>query len=355
MEDSIFTADEENLLKANAKYGLIGLAVGIIISTFSTIYDSHGISGKHVFINILFSIAITLSITNSVYLYERYLNRREIGFWKYVAGFYLCNMTGMVVGTEWSHELICLVYNIPYRFNDNIVDYKFNFFVVIVVGSLLLVYQAQKTSMRAQLKSKELDLAKAGKLRLQAELQTLQAKINPHFLYNSLNSIASLIHEAPDTAEDMTLKLSKLFRYSINTMQESFSTVNEEVEILNTYLDIEKIRFGKRINFKIIIDKGLENTAIPRFLIQPLVENALKHGLKDVAGNGLLTVRIEDAINAIEITVADNGVSFPEELQIGYGLQSIYDKLELLYQHGYEIKIRNDPAKCIKIILPVKK
>jgi len=355
MEESFFNDSEESLLKANLKYGFIGLIVGVIISIFSIVYYNQPISGKHVFINMLFSVAITLSITNSVCIYERYFKSAGNNFWQYVAGFYLCNFIGMVIGTELSHLLICLAYSSAYGFHDHIVDYKFNLFVVIVVGSLLLVYQAQKTSMRVQLKNKELAVAKAGQLKVQAELQTLQAKINPHFLYNALNSIASLIHEDPDKAEDMTLKLSKLFRYSINSMRESFSSVQEEIDILNTYLDIEKIRFGRRINFEIIVEKGLEKSIVPRFLIQPLVENALKHGLKDVAENGQLTVSITEAVDGINIIVVDNGVPFPADLQVGYGLQSTYDKLQLLYPDGYEIRIINEPAKCIKITLPIKK
>jgi LytS/YehU family sensor histidine kinase len=260
----------------------------------------------------------------------------------------------MFIGTEISHLIISWLFGKHFCFKDSIADYKFNAFVVVVVGSLLLLYKAQKINTQSLLKAKELDLAKVSQLKTQAELQTLQSKINPHFLYNALNSIASLIHEDPDKAEDMTLKLSKLFRYSINSMQESFTTVKEEIEILNTYLDIEKIRFGKRIDFKLDIAPGLDDMLLPRFLVQPLVENALKHGLKDATQDGLLTVSITGDEKTLVVTVADNGIPFPDELNIGYGLQSTYDKLELLYGEGYEIKISNVPEKSIKIIIPNK-
>jgi two-component system LytT family sensor kinase len=351
MNEFLFTSSEESLLKANLKYGSIGMVVGMIINVFTTVSYNFTISGKQVFINILFSVAITLSITNSVYLFERYLKPSVTSFWKYIGGFYFCNLAGMLIGTELSHFIISILYKFPYSFHDGMVDYRFNFFVVLVVGSLLLVYQAQKNSMQALLKTKELDLARAGQLKTEAELLTLQSKINPHFLYNSLNSIASLIHEEPDKAEEMTLKLSKLFRYSINTMLESFSTISNEIEILQTYLDIEKIRFGKRINFSVSIEQGLEDVSIPRFLIQPLAENALKHGLKDVVKNGLLSVAIASNPKGLMITVSDNGVPFPEELNVGYGLQSTYDKLKILYNENYELRISNIPDKAVQIII----
>jgi hypothetical protein len=345
---------ERNLLRANLKYGSIGLTVGAILTVIHGVYDARGFSWQNVFINILYSCLITLSITNSVFVYEHFLRPKTTSFWKFVAGFYCCCLVGLFIGTELSHLVIWWAFNKRFCFKDSMADYTFNAFVVIVVSSILLLYQAQKMNMQSLLKAKELDLAKVNQLKTQAELQTLQSKINPHFLYNALNSIASLIHEDPDKAEDMTLKLSKLFRYSINSMQESFATVKEEIEILNTYLDIEKIRFGKRINFSLNVAPGIEEMLLPRFLVQPLVENALKHGLKDSTIDGRLSVDIAGDKKNLVVIVADNGIPFPDELNIGYGLQSTYDKLELLYGEGYEIKISNVPEKSIKIIIPNK-
>ncbi len=156
----------------------------------------------------------------------------------------------------------------------------------------------------------------------------------------------------PDKAEDMTLKLSKLFRYSINQSQENLISIQEEVDILQTYLDIEKVRFGDRIRFVIEIEHGLEHEKIPRFLIQPLVENALKHGLKDTIEKGELKVSIKKT-KKMDIIISDNGYPFPSELEIGYGLQSTYDKLELLYPGNYELQITNEPFKQIKIQIPL--
>jgi len=162
-----------------------------------------------------------------------------------------------------------------------------------------------------------------------------------------------LIHEDADKAEEMTLKLSRLFRYSINSQHENFATVKDELEIVNTYMDIETIRFGDRIEFRDEVCEEVLQELIPRFLIQPLVENALKHGLADIISNGLLILKISKQENMIVITLADNGPDFPDELRAGYGLQSTYDKLSLLYQNNYEVQLINKPEKQVKITLPI--
>ncbi len=304
--------------------------------------------------NLIFSTLITLSITNSIYLFSCFWRSKEKPLWHFVLIFYGCNILGMLIGIELSYLVMALIFHVPYHFLSHFKDYRFSFLVVIIVSTIIYFYRAQQAAMNARLKEKELDLVKAKQLITQAELQTLQSKINPHFLYNSLNSIASLIREDADKAEDMTLKLSRLFRYSINSPQENLAPLTEEMEIVNTYLAIEKVRFGDRLNFITNIDESVINSQIPRFLLQPLVENALKHGLNDMASNGELKISINKEGQNIIICIADNGKPFPAELNMGYGLQSTYEKLTLLYGENYQVQIINAPEKQIRIIIPAK-
>ncbi|TKC05378.1 hypothetical protein FA048_16750 [Pedobacter polaris] len=343
---------EGGWLKTNIKYAIIGLSVGFLMSAFIYIFNPNGIQTKNVLFNILFSLFITLSIANVIALVQCYFTPAKIGFWNFVWIYYLCNFIGLFIGVELTYIIVSIIFDFKYEFIAHINDYKFNVLITIIVGTLILLYHFQRINAEAILKSKEMDLVKLSQLKTQAELQALQSKINPHFLYNALNSIASLIHEDADKAEDMTMKLSKLFRYSINTLQENHVSIKEEVEILNTYLDIEKVRFGNRINFQIEVLSALENKLIPRFLLQPLVENALKHGLKDVRDNGEMKVNITQSGNRIEIFIYDSGAPFPEELIAGYGLQSTFDKLQLLYKEDHDIQINNTPEKHIKISIP---
>jgi two-component system, LytTR family, sensor kinase len=340
---------EGGLLRTNIKYGVMGIIVGVVLSLFFSLINPSGFQLKNALLNILFSFFITISIANIVALTQKYFNTSKISFWKFILLYYLCNLIGLFIGIELSYLIVSFLFDFKYSLANHINDYKFSTFISLVIGTLILLYNFQRVNAETILKAKEMDLVKLNQLKTEAELQALQAKINPHFLYNALNSIISLIHEDANKAEDMTLKLSKLFRYSINTLEENFSSIKDELEILNAYLDIEKVRFGNRIEFKIEVDDHLLNHQIPRFLLQPLVENALKHGLKDSVQNGILKLTISQQNDQLEIYIHDNGHPFPDEITAGYGLKSTYDKLELLYKENHDLKISNTPEKHLKI------
>jgi two-component system LytT family sensor kinase len=344
---------QKKIIKQNIKYTGLGILIGICLSLITTVVSNNDITFKRLFLNILFSLSITLSISNIFSLFQAYSDKFTRSFWQFILLYYMCNLLGMVVGVEICYVIISFIYDFPYEFLNHVQEYKFNAIIVLIAGTIMLLYLLQKRNAESVLKTKEADLTRINQLKTQAELQALQSKINPHFLYNALNAITSLIHEDPDKAEDMTIKLSKLFRYSINSPQENFCSLKEEIEILNTYLAIERVRFGNRINFNIDVNPSIEAMGFPRFLLQPLVENALKHGLKDTYENGLLEVKIAKKNGKLEILVFDNGIPFPDELIAGYGLQSTFDKLALLYPQQHDIELINQPQKHIKITIPL--
>jgi two-component system LytT family sensor kinase len=341
-----------SLLKSNLLYGSMGVAIGLIITLFESVINDKIIPSYNIVANVIFSTVIALSITNSIYLFACFWRSENRFAWQFILIYYSCSILGTLIGIEISYLAVSFIYNAPYHFLDHFVVYRFSLLIVVVVNTIIYFYIAQRETMKAKLQEKELDLMKLQQLKTQAELQTLQSKINPHFLYNSLNSIAGLVHADADKAEDMTLKLSRLFRYSVSSPQGNTATVKQEMEIVETYLDIEKVRFGDRLVFSTQVDTSAENALIPRFLIQPLVENALKHGLNNMAQDGELFVNVNNMDEYILITIADNGKPFPDELNMGYGLQSTYDKLSLLYGENCMVQIVNTPQKQISIKVP---
>jgi two-component system, LytTR family, sensor kinase len=225
----------------------------------------------------------------------------------------------------------------------------------IFVANVFHYFQKQGKQLTLKITEQELQLSELEKSKTKAELEALQAKINPHFLYNSLNSIASLVHIDPDKAEQMTLLLSKLFRYVTNKNADYFDSLANELEMAATYLEIEQVRFGDRLSFKIIVrDEALKNVPVPRFLIQPVVENAIKHGIARIADRGVIEVRVTKEQNLLRITVHDNGPVFPEPISGGYGLQSIQNKLRLLYGDKATLSLQNLPLKQVILDLPLK-
>lgn len=202
---------------------------------------------------------------------------------------------------------------------------------------------------------KDVEMSRLKELKAQAEINSINARINPHFLYNSLNSIAGLVKSEPSKAEKMALSLSDMFRYSINRNNEQFLTVTEEVEIVRTYLEIEQIRFGEKLKYVIDVDSSCMELKIPRFLIQPLVENAIKHGVSKIEGTGIVQLDIKQVNDKLNIKVSDNGPFFQEGLVGGYGIQGIYDLLNLIYGDKAELSWQNEPEKSISIRIDLVK
>jgi two-component system, LytTR family, sensor kinase len=229
----------------------------------------------------------------------------------------------------------------------------FYMFVPPIVACIYYFLWQNSIQITKKISEQEFKLVSLEKLKTQAELGALQAKINPHFLYNSLNSIASLVHTDPDKAETMTMLLSKLFRYTTDRKNENFNTISDELEIVKTYLDIEQVRFGDRLSYSVELQEGLESIEIPRFLLQPIVENAIKHGISKIAEQGKIEIKISKENETLILAVHDNGPAFPEDFFTGYGLQSIQDKLKLLYGNkaSFEVQSTDGQRSAYKVVM----
>jgi two-component system, LytTR family, sensor kinase len=224
------------------------------------------------------------------------------------------------------------------------------FMAYLLIGNLFLYALRQGRQLTRRMGEQEFQLMSLEKLKTRAELDALQAKINPHFLYNALNSIASLVHEDPNKAEEMTMLLSKLFRYTTGRDGGLFTTLADELEMVETYLRVEQVRFGERLRFRVeMTDPALGALRLPQFLLQPIVENAVKHGMAKLADNGLIEVMIYEKDNDLTICIHDNGPAFADTLNAGYGLRSIQEKLRLLYGDDARLTIENEPKKQVLI------
>lgn len=178
----------------------------------------------------------------------------------------------------------------------------------------------------------------------EAELRALRTQINPHFLFNSLNTIADLIVATPATAERMTVQLAKIFRHVLRSSDRQMISVGEELEFLKTWLDIEAVRFGERLRVRFETDEALTAENVPPLILQPLVENALKHGLAPKLGGGVLQVRVALSGNHLSLMVEDDGLGFPATFAAnatngamqqpatnGIGLRNVAERLATIY------------------------
>ena len=196
---------------------------------------------------------------------------------------------------------------------------------------------------------------------VEAELRALRAQINPHFLFNSLNSIAALITAEPETAEEMIIRLAKIFRHVLTYHDRPFSSVNEEISFLQTYLEIEKVRFGDRLQVNFDIEAATSQLAIPTFILQPLVENSLKHGLGPKVGENLLTIRARQLSQHLELTVEDNGVGASATKKVpgrdctGLGLRNVEERLQTVYRGDAQFSFESVPrmGSRAQILIPI--
>lgn len=221
----------------------------------------------------------------------------------------------------------------------------------IIVANVFYFLITQGKQISRKISDQEYQLLNLEKLKTKAELDALQARINPHFLYNALNSIASLVHENPDKAEEMTLLLSKLFRYTTGRKTDDYyDSIKNELEMVQTYLQVEKVRFGDRLKFTVKVDQPeLSDLQVPKFILQPIVENAIKHGVSKLADTGTIVVKIYERAGWLYLCVHDNGPRFTEEMGTGYGIRSIQEKLKLLYGENAKVELLNEPEKMVSI------
>ena len=192
-----------------------------------------------------------------------------------------------------------------------------------VIGTLIL-YREEKYSIKTvdielakglgELFSTQIELSKIEeqmKLVDQAELKALQAQINPHFLFNALNTVGSLIRTEPDKARMLIQHLSLFFRNSFQVDKEEVS-IHKEIEHIRSYLEIEKARFGEKLHVDFSIPKSL-SCSVPPFLLQPIVENAVKHGIMVRRNGGTIKITAKAGRKGTTITVKDNGVGIDKE------------------------------------------
>ncbi len=167
----------------------------------------------------------------------------------------------------------------------------------------------------------------------EAELRALRAQINPHFLFNSLNTVADLIVRDPVRAETMTLRLASIFRHVLAHSSRPMTTVREEIDFLRAYLYIEEARFGDRLRVEISVAPEAAGEEVPSLILQPLVENALKHGLGPKPGPGRLSVSVAVEGGLLRLRVEDDGVGPGQRRDSqGVGLTNVRERLTTLYQ-----------------------
>ena len=226
----------------------------------------------------------------------------------------------------------------------------FKFWIAIATANflhnlILYIYTLRRKSKQLQAVTSDAQISVDA-------LQQSEANVNTHFLYNSLHAIAALAPVSPDKTETLALSLAKYYRYTTNRNDEIWITIKDEAEALTAYLQVEKIRMGEKLIFAFNISDDVSGVKIPKFLLQPLVENALKYGYHsedDSTKINILAIKMDD--ETLKISVCDSGKPFDDTMQIGTGINNVKDQLKRFYPDGHSISFVNEPVKCVEIEL----
>jgi two-component system LytT family sensor kinase len=226
--------------------------------------------------------------------------------------------------------------------------------VLVVLASVLAVATPIKIWNSARIEHR---LQEQEKLLLAAKIEALKSQINPHFLFNTLASISSLIRSQPETARTLIIKLSGLLRRLIRSHQH-FVTLREELEAIDEYLDIEVVRFGSTLKVSKDISPDTTELIVPSMILQPLVENSIKHGLARKIGPGSIVIRSwrEDGRGVIE--VEDDGTGFllerlNETMSTGIGLANVRERLRVIYGATSQLTLTSEPGVGTRVRMEI--
>lgn len=226
----------------------------------------------------------------------------------------------------------------------------FTMYWLIVAAALGL--ETHRRAREREVRASELEARLA-----RAQLQVLESQLHPHFLFNTLHAISTLMHRDVDAADRMMSRLSDLLRLTLEQFGVQTVSLRQELDFLRRYLDIEQIRFGERLSVKMDIDDALLDATVPRFILQPLVENAVRHGISPRSAGGTITLRGRREDGRLALEVCDDGVGMPDDPEAasaeGVGLANTRARLHQLYGGRGELQLTRGATGGLTVRLSI--
>jgi LytS/YehU family sensor histidine kinase len=228
--------------------------------------------------------------------------------------------------------------------------------VTLMVGSALFLVghlRAQVEATALELKRHQLERERALKLAAEARLNSLESRLKPHFLFNTINSVLSLIQENPRAAEEMLERLSRLLRSALDAEPARLYELRNELRLVADYLEIEHARFGNRLRFEVEAPEELGSVPVPPYCLQTLVENSMKYAIAARREGGWVRVVVRKEGDGMVLEVTDSGPGFSHhQITEGHGLDTLERRLEVLYGAGAALEVGNEGQGAVRLRLP---
>ena len=229
-------------------------------------------------------------------------------------------------------------------------------FLGVMFGSIITYFfssREQIAESQAQAQEEKIKRLTSEKKAVEANLKLLQAQIEPHFLFNTLSNVLSLLDTDSEKGKSMLVDFIQYLRASLSKIREQRATLGHEMEMIQAYLNIFKVRMGDRLQYKIDLPENLKTTAFPPMLIQPLVENAIKHGLEPKIDGGKIFIKGEAKDGRLRLEVIDTGDGFKGEKNSGMGLSNVRERLQSLYGNSGRLILEENQPSGMKAVIEV--
>jgi sensor histidine kinase YesM len=238
-------------------------------------------------------------------------------------------------------------------------SYPTSIVLTLVVGMSISSFETMRHKLQSAtlaLRTQQVEQERAYKLLAEAKLSSLASRIHPHFLFNTLNSIASLIPTDPKRAEDTVGKLASLLRFSLRENQTGLVPLSQELKIVRDYLEIERTRFGQRLRFTIDAPPALDRAQVPPLALQSLVENSIKHVVSQRAEGATIHVAASSEEGRVRLQVIDDGPGFSlQSITPEHGLGNLVSRLELLFGERAQLSVaRKDETTVVTLLFPLE-
>lgn len=328
------------------------LALTAVFNTIIALFLTHLAFGKGFLINFTFSQAIGLCMCSFILAGHYFIRGPSI------AGHVVMLLVTMPLGALAGTVIGALVAGIP--FSEILRGRPALFLQMLFVGMLfgtMITYfffsRERISQTEAQLQEEQIKRLTLEKKTLESHLRLLQAQIEPHFLFNTLSNILSLLDSDPVKGKAMLVDLTRYLRASLSRTRERMTTLGQELDLVRAYLDIYKVRMGERLRYTLEVPEGLKETPFPPMLVQPVVENALKYGLEPRVEGGEIRVAVEEQGDRFRLMVSDTGAGLMENTVAGVGLSNVKERLEALYGNKARLILEDNQPSGLRVTMEV--
>jgi sensor histidine kinase YesM len=331
---------------------LTSLALTAVFNTVIALFLTHLGFGGGLRLNFIFSQAIGLSMCTFILAGHYFVKRPS--FARHALLLLIAMPTGAAAGAFVGAHIAGIPFSEILRGRPAFFIQML--FIGILFGTMITYFffsRERLSQTEAQLREEQIKRLTLEKNTLETRLRLLQAQIEPHFLFNTLSNVLSLLESEPAKGKVMLEDLARYLRSSLSRTRERMTTLGQELDLVRAYLDIYKVRMGERLRYTIEITETLRETPFPPMLVQPLVENALKHGIEPKIEGGEIQIKAEDQGGCYRLVVGDTGSGLSEDSVAGLGLTNVRERLAALFNGKARLLLEENQPSGLKVTMEI--